>query len=213
MGSLSTTGIVPGTYVFRYTVSVPGCAPASADVSVTVVGAVEVVDVTTTCIERDRTYVVSFTIVEGDAATYEVTGMAGELSATAPYVFTSEPIFTSQGFEAFVRDQYGCAEVRIEGGSPCAFENDVLMPESFTPNGDGTNDALIIPGIEGFTANRISIFNRWGAKLYEAAGYDNRTVVWDGSTDQGQAPAGTYFYVLDLGNGKDALTGFIYLNR
>lgn len=212
-GSLSTTDIVPGTYVFRYTVSVPGCAPASADVSVTVVGAVEVVDVTTTCIERDRTYVVSFTIVEGDAATYEVTGMAGELSATAPYVFTSEPIFTSQGFEAFVRDQYGCAEVRIEGGSPCAFENDVLMPESFTPNGDGTNDALIIPGIEGFTANRISIFNRWGAKLYEAAGYDNRTVVWDGSTDQGQAPAGTYFYVLDLGNGKDALTGFIYLNR
>ena len=212
-GSLNTTGIAPGTYGYGYTVSMAGCAPASSSVSVTVVGGVEVSDLTSTCISRDRTYVVSFTISEGDAATYQVTGLAGELSAAAPYVFTSLPLFTSQPYEAFVRDQFGCAEVRIEGGTPCAFENDVFMPESFTPNNDGTNDALIIPGIEGYPGNRISIFNRWGAKLYDASGYDNRTVLWDGATDQGQAPAGTYFYVLDLGKGKEALMGFIYLNR
>ncbi|MBK6344017.1 MAG: gliding motility-associated C-terminal domain-containing protein [Flavobacteriales bacterium] len=212
-GTLNTMSINPGTFAYSYTVNVPGCAPATAQVSVNVVGGVEVGDVQRECITRDRTYVVSFTITEGDAATYEVTGLAGSISASAPFTFTSEPLLTSQDFEAFVRDQHGCSEVRITGSTPCDFANDVFVPESFSPNGDGTNDRFVIPGIEGFPSNSIIIFNRWGAKLYEASAYDNKAVVWDGSTTQGEAPAGTYFYVLDLGNGKDALTGFIYLNR
>lgn len=212
-GSLNTTGIAPGEYYFRYTVTAAGCAPATALVKVRVVDGVSVDQVTASCIERDRTYVVSFVIRDGDAATYEVNGLPGTISAAAPYVFTSDPVITSAPYEAFVRDQYGCAEVRVAGGSPCAFENDVFVPESFSPNGDGVNDRLVIPGIEGFPGNRISIFNRWGARLYEASGYDNRSVVWDGSTTQGQAPAGTYFYVLELGGSKEAITGFIYLNR
>ena len=212
-GSLNTTSINPGTYAYSYTVAVPGCAPDMAQVSVNVVGGVEVSAVQRDCIARDRTYVVTFIITDGDAATYEVTGLTGSISATAPFTFTSEPLLTSQDFEAIVRDQYGCSEVRITGATPCDFANDVFVPESFSPNGDGTNDRFVIPGIEGFPSNSIIIFNRWGAKLYEASAYDNKAVVWDGSTAQGEAPAGTYFYVLDLGNGKDALTGFIYLNR
>ena len=53
--------------------------------------------------------------------------------------------------------------------------------------------------------------------MYDAAGYDNRTVVWDGSSPNatlaGPAPAGTYFYVLELGQGIDPITGYVYLNR
>lgn len=212
-GALNTTGIAPGEYDYRYTVTVPGCAPASAVVAVEVVGGVEVDEVARECITRDRTYVVRFTISAGDAATYEVTGLIGTLSSASPFVFTSAPLFTSEPFEAFVRDQYGCEIVRVAGESPCDFGNDVFVPESFSPNGDAVNDALIIPGIEGFPANRITIFNRWGAKLYDTEGYDNTNRVWDGTTAQGQAPTGTYFYVLDLGNGQEALSGFIYLNR
>jgi gliding motility-associated-like protein len=212
-GTLNTTGLQPGSYGYSYTVSVPGCPSASATATVNVVGGVQVDEVERECIERDRTYIVRFTISAGDAATYQVSGLQGAISASAPYVFTSAPLFTSQGFEAFVRDQYGCAEVRVAGESPCVFQNDVFVPESFSPNGDGVNEALIIPGIEGYPRNSIAIFNRWGAKLYAIDGYDNVSRVWDGGTEQGVAPAGTYFYVLDLGNGKEALTGFIYLNR
>lgn len=212
-GLLNTTIIAPGEYYFSYNVTVTGCGSDDALVKVNVVTSVEVVDVERTCIERDRTYTVSFTIVSGDAESYAVSGLEGTISAAAPYVFTSAPLFTSQSFEAFVQDQYGCGVVRVAGVTPCDFNEDVFVPESFSPNGDGVNEAFIIPGIEGYPNNRITIFNRWGAKLYDAEGYDNRGTVWDGSTSNGTAPAGTYFYVLELGNGSDALTGFIYLNR
>jgi gliding motility-associated-like protein len=212
-GSLNTTDLSPSEYNYRYTVSAAGCGSASAVVTVLVVTSVEVIDVVRVCNESDRTYTVTFTIEQGDAPTYAVTGLNGTISSTEPFIFTSVPIFTSDAFEAFVSDQYGCAVVRVADVSPCVFDDEVFIPESFSPNGDGTNEQFLIPGIEGYPSNSISIFNRWGAKLYEATGYDNTNVVWDGTTDNGVAPAGTYFYVLELGNGSDAFTGYIYLNR
>ncbi len=212
-GLLNTTALEPGEYHFDYTVTVPGCGVDQAQLTVQVLTGVQVDDVSRICDERDRSYSVSFTISDGDAASYVVNGLSGTISATAPYVFTSAPIYTSQQFEAFVRDQYGCAEVRVAGESPCDFEDVVFVPESFSPNGDGVNELFLIPGIEGYPGNSIVIFNRWGGEVYKATGYNNRDTVWDGTTDNGTAPSGTYFYVLELGEGQDAITGYIYLNR
>lgn len=216
-GFLNTTLLTPGVYSFTYTVSNAGCGSASADVVVTVVGSAEVVDLERICNTKDRTYVVTFRITGGDPASYVVTGLAGELAATSPYRFTSVPLFDSEDFEAFISDQFACGVVRVAGESPCEFEEAVFVPQAFSPNGDGINDSFVIPGIEGFPDNTMVIFNRWGGKMFEARGYDNKSVVWDGSSNDGSfsgnAPTATYYYVLDLGNGTEALTGYIYLNR
>ncbi|MEZ4738332.1 MAG: gliding motility-associated C-terminal domain-containing protein [Flavobacteriales bacterium] len=216
-GTLNTTGLAPADYEFRYTVSVPGCTPASSVLKVNVITSPIVTQLTTTCNTVDRTYTVSFTVEQGDADSYEVSGLEGELSSSVPYTFVSVPLITSSTYEAVIRDANGCAEYEIQGGSPCNFVTEVFVPESFSPNGDGVNEAFRIPGIEGYPNNAITIFNRWGGKVFEATGYDNSSVLWDGSSPDalisGNAATGTYFYVLDLGTGAEPITGFIQLVR
>lgn len=93
---------------------------------------------------------------------------------------------------------------------------DFNIPEGFSPNGDNINDFFVIRGIEQFPDNSFVVFNRWGAKLFEASPYQNN---WDGKSTMGvvlggeELPVGTYFYILDLGDGTDAYKGTIYLNR
>lgn len=90
-----------------------------------------------------------------------------------------------------------------------------FIPEGFSPNGDLTNDVFEILGISHFPQNELVIFNRWGTKIFDAAPYKND---FNGvsnaayKTSNAILPVGTYFYVLDLGNGSDLLKGSIYLN-
>ncbi len=93
---------------------------------------------------------------------------------------------------------------------------DFNLPEGFSPNNDGTNDLFVIRGIDRFPANTFVIFNRWGNKIFEASPYKNE---WDGKSTMGvriggdELPVGTYFYLLDLGNGSAIYKGTIYLNK
>lgn len=94
--------------------------------------------------------------------------------------------------------------------------NKVRVPELFTPNNDGDNDYFVIEHLEEYPKNYLLIFNRWGNKVYEGKPYMNS---WDGRNYFGPKvsgdllPEGTYFYILDLGDGSTVKKGFIYLNR
>lgn len=93
---------------------------------------------------------------------------------------------------------------------------DFFIPEGFSPNGDGVNDLFVIRGISHYPLNNIVIFNRWGNKVFEASPYQS---TWDGTSSTGvhiggeDLPVGTYFYVLELGDGSDFYKGTIYLNN
>ena len=87
----------------------------------------------------------------------------------------------------------------------------VVVPQLLTPNDDGFNDLLVIPGLSDFPDNKIIIFNRWGDLLFEATPYTND---WDGSGADGQPlPEGTYYYIMDIGNNTEPAQGFIHLTR
>ncbi len=91
----------------------------------------------------------------------------------------------------------------------------IIIPDAFSPNSDGKNDLLVIQGLEYYPDNAMLIFNRWGNKVLDRHRYQND---WDGRSEGNmnwgdELPEGTYYYVLDLGNGDEALTGYIYLRR
>ncbi len=95
----------------------------------------------------------------------------------------------------------------------------VIVPEGFSPNGDGIYDVLIIPGIEEYPTNKVRIFNRWGNPVYEMSPYNNDINAWDGTSNLGisvggsDLAEGTFFYIIDLDDGSKAIKGFIYLKR
>jgi gliding motility-associated-like protein len=82
-------------------------------------------------------------------------------------------------------------------------------------NGDGKNDIFHINCIEEFPTNVVKIFNRAGTLVYEAEGYDNIDIYFDGKSNKGislmgsNLPDGTYFYVIDKRNGTKPLAGYL----
>jgi gliding motility-associated-like protein len=100
---------------------------------------------------------------------------------------------------------------------PCSpITCDFVIPQGFSPNGDGINDNFEILGIGTYPNNEIKIYNRWGNIVFSAKSYQNQ---WNGTTNLGlriggdELPTGVYFYVLDLGEGKKPIKGYIHLQR
>lgn len=74
---------------------------------------------------------------------------------------------------------------------------DVTIPNVFTPNADGTNDAWspIFKGNDNLVSNyELSIYNRWGLLIFETSKLHR---AWDGyTTSGGKCADGVYFYTL-----------------
>jgi gliding motility-associated-like protein len=91
----------------------------------------------------------------------------------------------------------------------------LTIPEVFTPNNDGFNDAFEIVGIEQYPHNQLMVFNRWENLVFQADGYASQ---WNGNNmSNGQPlPDGTYFYVLilDARNKQSPVhKGFVAIQR
>jgi gliding motility-associated-like protein len=80
----------------------------------------------------------------------------------------------------------------------------------FSPDGNNINDDFYIQNIEEYPENTVQIYDRWGGLIFEANGYDNQSVVWDGTGNNGRiVPNGTYYFLINPGDGVDKLTGAV----
>lgn len=94
-----------------------------------------------------------------------------------------------------VTDENGCVST-VNDGPFAVFAPDLLVPNVFTPNGDGINDAFAVryTGSEDFY---LEVFDRWGRKFFAAEAADEN---WPGLDANGNsAPEGVYFYSLQIG--------------
>ena len=96
-------------------------------------------------------------------------------------------------------------EINERSNNECGF-----LFNQFSPNGDGTNDFLIINCITNpeYADNSLEIYDRYGNQVFATKGYDN---TWDGTRNNTDLPKGTYFYILDLGDGSAIRKGWIQI--
>ncbi len=91
----------------------------------------------------------------------------------------------------------------------------IIIHHAFSPNKDGLNDTYIIEGIENYPQNHVYIFNRWGQRMWDKTGYNNTSIVWDGTDYKGGTlDSGTYFYIIEIdGNTKKPYKGWVEITK
>jgi gliding motility-associated-like protein len=89
-------------------------------------------------------------------------------------------------------------------------EASLVIPNTFTPNGDGINDTWDIKFLGTYINCSVDVFTRWGQKIYSSLGYP---VPWNGTYNGSALPTGTYYYIINLKNGLAPLSGFVAIIR
>lgn len=152
-----------------------------------------------------------------DATLCQFTNDKITLTATAgfvKYVWNGQagsPDFTTNALGQVtltVTDNNGCTATQtINITSRC---KDIHIPNTFTPNGDGTNDKWLISGLEGDASVNVKVYTRAGTTIFESQGY---ALPWDGTYKGTRVAAGVYFYVIATKGSKQVLSGSVTVIR
>lgn len=90
-----------------------------------------------------------------------------------------------------------------------------IVPEGFSPNGDGYNDTFWTPRFDNYELMTLKVFNRNGVLVFESDDYDNG---WDGKANAGPlegkvVPRGVYYYVLQIRDISREVKGSVFVSH
>ena len=91
----------------------------------------------------------------------------------------------------------------------------IIIPNGFSPDGDGVNDTWEIQGLNGITAYRLSVRTDGRQKYMKqlSTTMTGRTCTASFISSGNNLPEGTYFYLLEFNDGQLPLSGFVYIKR
>ncbi len=109
-------------------------------------------------------------------------------------------------------------KLTLTGKGNCAVSDTVhvkvllapVVPNVFSPNGDGINDTWVIQYLESYPNCDIQIFDRDGRIVLHSQGY---YTPWDGKINGKPSPIGTYYYFLNPRNGRAIISGSVTIIR
>lgn len=98
--------------------------------------------------------------------------------------------------------------VKVDGSGVPRF----VLPNAFTPNGDGRNDCFGINRWGSVKIDRFSIYNRWGQIVFQT---NNPAECWDGKVSGILQDSGGYVYIINASSfcGPIKRTGMVTLIR
>ncbi len=117
----------------------------------------------------------------------------------------SKPL-DQQSFKIMFTDKNNCLDSVYISMPACVISE---LPQIITPDNDGNNDTWDIGYATKYPNVQVFIFNRWGNEVYKSKIPYNDS--WDGKYNDEYLPTGTYYYVIDKGNGEPKETGFVEL--
>jgi gliding motility-associated-like protein len=180
------------------------------------------------CSETDSISVTVHPTPVADAGPDKVVLEGGEVTLT-PVLITDYPVTYTWSPSAGLNDSSIAQakasptmdmlyRLRIESEFGCGSTDEVMVkllkmpviPNIFSPNGDGINDRWEIPHLETYPGSVIQLFNRYGQLVHRIVNY---SIPWDGKISGRDAPVGTYYYIIDPRNGRKPMTGFVDIIR
>ncbi|MGC9331445.1 MAG: gliding motility-associated C-terminal domain-containing protein [Bacteroidales bacterium] len=173
-------------------------------------------DVTSFVLTQPPSIVIETAVQQASCREYDDGEAAISVSGgTAPYSYEWSNGDTVPAIQELLSGNY---YVTVTDFNECVEMTNVYVPENprlclripnaFTPNGDGVNDTWVIEYINEYPRARVSVYNRWGQKLYDAKAGDEP---WDGTYKSKKCPAGAYTYVVDLHNDIEPFTGILMI--
>ncbi|MFC2152142.1 PKD-like domain-containing protein [Bacteroidota bacterium] len=116
----------------------------------------------------------------------------------------------------------GIYDVLINDSSYCEIDTSFIVrsahdfcidiPSAFSPNNDSYNDKWEID-LRGLYPNaEIEVFDRTGNRVFYSKGYEE-SQYWDGSYNGKELPMDAYYYIINLKNGAERISGIITLIR
>lgn len=136
--------------------------------------------------------VIDSVIEQGNRITINVSG------GTAPYEYSLDPI-NWQTSNIFYNLNRGIQKVYVRDSKKCSiteYEFSIIkLLNAITPNGDGLNDVLDYSDLRVKKDVKISIFDRFGKKVYSSEKQSN--YIWNGTENGRSIITGTYWYVLE----------------
>jgi gliding motility-associated-like protein len=195
-----------GSYTLQLQVTENGCTTsASKQVTVNAPLAMPIVTVATV-----TSSTISFSWQPVPGATGYIVSVNGSpyITPTSGSLGTTHSIINLQPVEEITISVIAlgveaCRNSAIGKATGTTLTDEVFIPNSFTPNGDGKNEFFRAYGM-AIAGINMKIFNQWGEQVYEGS---DVTTGWDGKQKGKLQPMGVYFYVIKirLANGTESI--------
>jgi gliding motility-associated-like protein len=152
-------------------------------------------------------------VLEGGSVALEATGNATDLAYTwtPPEYLTDNQVLRPRVISPKADITY---RLTVTGPGGCQTNDQVFVkllrippiPNTFSPNGDGKNDTWRINFLNDYPGSRIQVFTRSGKLVFSSKGYN---IEWDGTLNGKPLPVDTYYYIIEIGSGRDPVTGYV----
>ena len=125
-----------------------------------------------------------------------------------PFIYN--PFLTARQTQIYVLHALGKGSCTAQRSVYVKVLGTIIIPNVFSPNGDGINDYWDIKNLADYPGATLNIFNRYGALIKSLTGQATR---WDGTRGGEPVPVGVYYYVIDVGFNLPKMSGSITILR